>query len=242
MIRATLVYVFVAVYVLVLGPIAIVWIWLARDARFAYAAARLCVRIAGLLCGVRVRVRGREKLRPDCNYFFLSNHQGNFDAPVLLYAIPGDVRAVIKQEMMRIPVLSLLMRQVGFVPIDRTDPKRARLQIERAVTLLRGGYSFIAFPEGTRTRDGRLGPFKRGVFAMALAAGAPVVPVTILHSRAIQPPGRYGIRPGVIELVFHDPIPTERTPSEGRERLMELTRAAIASALEEEESAPIREI
>jgi 1-acyl-sn-glycerol-3-phosphate acyltransferase len=231
MIRATLVYVFVALYILILGPIAMLWALITGKTGLIYDLARFCIRVSGAMCGVKVRIRGREKVLPGRTFVFLSNHQGNFDAPVLAHAIPRDWRALIKKEVMRLPVLSLVLRQVQMVPIDRSDPQKARNSIDQGVRLLRQGYSFIAFPEGTRSRNGRLGEFKKGVFIMALKAGVPIVPISIVNSSAIQPPGEYGIRPGTIHVVFHDPIPTENLGMEDRDRLVDLTRAAIASGL-----------
>jgi len=227
--RATFVYLFVTLYVLVMAPMALAWTILSRETRLIYGLARVCIRIAGWMSGVKVRVRGRERILPGQNYVFLSNHGGNFDGPVLFYAIPRDIRALIKKEMMRLPVLSLVLKQVQFVPIDRTDPIQARASIDRGATLLNQGHSFIAFPEGTRSRDGRLGAFKKGVFIMALKAGTPVMPVTVLGSSHIQPPGAYGIRPGTVEVIFHDSIATAGMKTEDRDRLIEMTRGAIAS-------------
>ncbi len=231
MIRATLVYAFIALYLIVMGPIAMTWTLLSSDTRLMYVLARFCIRTAGILGGVRVRISGREKVVPGRTYVFLSNHQGNADAPVLAHAIPRDWRALVKREVMHLPILSLVLRQVKMVPIDRADMQKARGSIDTGVRLLRQGYSFIAFPEGTRSRDGRLGVFKKGVFIMALRAGVPVVPVSIIDSNRIQQPGEYAIRPGIVTVIFHDPIPTAGLTMEDRDRLVEMTRAAIASAL-----------
>ena len=231
MVRATLVYGFIALYLLVMGPIALTWTFLSKETRLMYDLARFCIRVAGILGGVRVRTSGKDKIEPGQTYVFLSNHQGNADAPVLAHAVPRDWRALIKREVMRLPILSLVLRQVKMVPIDRSDAQKARTSIDTGVKLLRQGYSFIAFPEGTRSRDGRLGTFKKGVFIMALKAGVPVVPISIIDSNRIQPPGEYAIRPGVVKVIFHDPIPTAGLTMEDRDRLVEATRAAIASAL-----------
>jgi 1-acyl-sn-glycerol-3-phosphate acyltransferase len=189
---------------------------------------------------VRVRAHGLGKIAPGQNYVFLSNHQGNFDGPVLFHVIPRDVRALVKHEMMRIPVLSLIMRQVKFVPIDRADVHKARAGIDYGAMLLRQGLSFFAFPEGTRSRDGRLGEFKKGVFVMAIKGQTPVMPITILNTSRIQSPGDYGIRPGTVEVIFHDPIPTQDMDLQDRNRLMESTRAAITSALAPAAQEPAR--
>jgi 1-acyl-sn-glycerol-3-phosphate acyltransferase len=226
--RATLVYLFVGVFVLIAAPFGMLWTALSKDTRFTYRLARLCIRTAGWLCGVRVRFKGREKIRLGQNYLFLSNHQGNVDGPVLFHAIPRDLRALIKKEMMQIPVLSLILKQVRFVPIDRFNPASTKASLDYGVTLLKEGYSLLAFPEGTRSRDGQLGPFKKGAFVMALKSKTPILPISIVNSRRIQPPGAYGIFPGTIEVIFHDPILTNRYDAD---ELAEQTRKAIASGL-----------
>ena len=231
MIRATLVYLFVGTFIVLLGPIGILWASISGNTAIINHLARLCVRAAGLLCGVRVTIRGAEKIKPGVTYVFLSNHQGNFDGPVLVHAIPRDWSALIKKEMMRLPVFSLVLKKVQFVPIERTNAKDAHAGIELGATLLTQGKSFVAFPEGTRSRDGRLGEFKKGVFLMAINAQTPIIPITILNSAKINPPGKYAIRPGRVEVLFHDPIQTVGMTTEDRNRLVQLTRDAIASAL-----------
>jgi 1-acyl-sn-glycerol-3-phosphate acyltransferase len=229
--RATLVYVFVGLFILVVAPVAVLWTVVSGNTAFIYRASHVCIRTAGWLCGVRVRLQGREKIRPGQNYLFVSNHQGNFDGPVLLHAIPRDFRALIKKEMMQIPVLSVLLKQVRFLPIDRSNPASAKTTIDSGVRLLKEGYSLVAFPEGTRSKDGQLGPFKKGAFLIALKAKTPILPISIVNSRKIQPPGTYGIHAGVIEVIFHDPILTDDPGTHDSDELAQRTRAAIASGL-----------
>jgi 1-acyl-sn-glycerol-3-phosphate acyltransferase len=236
MLRATLVYGFIGLFVAVAAPIGIIWALLSGRTGFLFSLAHFCIRIAGWICGIRVEIRGREQLLPDKIYLFLSNHQGNFDGPILFFATRRNLRAVIKKEIMRIPLLSTVFRLVDFIPIDRSDPLKARASIDRAAQLLRECYSFFAFPEGTRSRDGRLGEFKKGVFMMAIKAGVPVIPVSIRNSRAIQPPGQYGITPGSVEVIFHAPIVTEQMQPEDREVLILMTRRAIAQGLSEDKA------
>lgn len=231
MIRATLLYLFTALFILLLAPPAVAWSLVTRGDSLLYALSRACIRTGGWICGIRVRLEGREKIPPACTCVFLSNHQGNIDGPVLLHALPCNWAALIKREMMRLPVLSLVLERAGFVPIERLNPKQAHAGIDEGARRLAAGKPFLAFPEGTRSRDGRLGPFKKGVFVMAIKAGAPVVPVTILGSSSILPPGRYGVRPGEVRVVIHDPIETARLGLEDRDALIAETRRAIASAL-----------
>jgi 1-acyl-sn-glycerol-3-phosphate acyltransferase len=231
MIRATAVYLFLGLYIVFFAPFGMLWALITRNPHLLYVLARFCIRTAGWMSGVRVMTQGREKILPEKTYVFLSNHQGNFDGPVLCHVIPRDCRALIKQEMMQLPIFSLVLRQAQFVPIERLNPKKAQMGIELGAKSLREGKSFFAFPEGTRSRDGRLGDFKKGVFIMAIKAQAPIVPVTILDSSIIQRPGQYGIRPGTIHVIFHDPISTEGMALEDRNRLIQLTRDSITSRL-----------
>jgi 1-acyl-sn-glycerol-3-phosphate acyltransferase len=230
-IRATFVYFFVGLFIIVMAPVSLAWVLVTKNTDLFYTLARFCIRLAGLMCGIRVKISGREKIQPGQAYLFLSNHQGNFDGPVLCHAIPRNWKALIKREMMRLPVLSLVMKKIQFVPIDRLNPGKAHASIEDAAKLLAAGHSFIAFPEGTRSRDGQLGIFKKGAFIMALKAHMPIMPISIVNSRKIQPPGVYPIRPGTIEVIFHDPISTEKMVLGDREKLIEMTRAAISSGL-----------
>ncbi len=231
MIRATVVYLFVGLYILLLGPLLVLWTAVSGSGVFIYAMARFCIRAAGWMVGISVKIRGAEKILPGETYVFLSNHQGNFDGPVLVHAIPRDWSALIKQEMMRLPVLSLVLKQVDFIPIERSNPRNAHSGIELGAQLLSKGKSFLAFPEGTRSRDGRLGEFKKGVFIMAIKAQTPIIPITILNSSKIQPPGKYAVRPGCVEVIFHDAIATKGMTMDDRNRLVQLTRDAIASSL-----------
>ncbi len=231
MIRSTIVYLFIASYILILSPIALAWSGLTGKPTILYTLGRLCIRIAGLLAGVRVRIRGRERLLPEETYVYLPNHQGNCDVPVIAHAVPGNFSGLIKKEMMKLPVLSWVLKQAQFVPVDRKDPAKAHASVDRAAALLREGRPFVSFPEGTRSRDGRLGEFKKGVFIMAIKAQKPIVPITILNSNAIQPPGTYRIHPGSVEVIFHEPIPTLGLTLQDRDRLMVATREAISSAM-----------
>jgi 1-acyl-sn-glycerol-3-phosphate acyltransferase len=219
-------------YMLILGPPTLLWGYISGNDAFLYRVARGCICIAGWICGIKVALQGQDKVLSGVTYVFLSNHQGNFDGPVLIHSIPRNLKALIKLEMMRLPVLSWALKQAQFVPIDRRNPKNAHIGIDCGARLLTEGKSFFAFPEGTRSRDGSMGEFKKGVFIMALKAQIPVMPITIIGSASIQPPGSYAIHPGTIRIIFHDAIETAGMGMEDRNRLVQLTRAAIASALE----------
>jgi 1-acyl-sn-glycerol-3-phosphate acyltransferase len=208
-----------------------IWTVISGDTRLLYVLARFCIRTSGLIGGIKVSVQGRERITPGETFLFLSNHQANIDGPMLCHAAPRNLRALVKAEIMKLPILSIIFKQARFVPVERKNPKKARESIDLGARLLSEGIPFFAFPEGTRSRDGRLGEFKKGVFVMAIKAQVPVVPVTISGSAAIQQPGKYAVHPGRVRVVFHKPIDTRGMKLQDRDRLVELTRNAIASEL-----------
>lgn len=216
---------------LLLAPFALLWTLLVKDESLLFKLSRFCIRAAGWMFGIRVAVEGKEKIESGKTYVFLSNHQGNVDGPLLLHITGRDLRALIKKELMRLPVLSLVLKRVQFVPLERSNPKQAHAGIELGARMLTEGKSFFAFPEGTRSRNGRLGEFKKGVFIMAIKAQAPIIPITIRDSAKIQPPGKYGIFPGRIHVIIHDPIETEGMTLEDRNQLVQRTRDTIAASL-----------
>jgi 1-acyl-sn-glycerol-3-phosphate acyltransferase len=147
-----------------------------------------------------------------------------------MLAIPGTARVILKKSILRVPVLGLAMRHVGFVPVDRKGAEGGKRSIARAAALIRErGYSFLIFPEGTRSRDGSLQPFRRGGFFLALASGAPIVPVSIRGTFELMPKGQRSARPGKVGIVFHPPIPVAGHTAETMGRLMDEVRQAILS-------------
>jgi 1-acyl-sn-glycerol-3-phosphate acyltransferase len=174
-----------------------------RSARFI----RLWARCVLWVCGITLRVQGRERLDPTRAYLFMANHQSNIDIPILMAAFETlQVRWVSKQEVRKVPVIGLCLARTHQVLVDRESPSQAIAVIRQVRSLLGAGISVIFFPEGTRTRDGNLQPFKPGGFAVAVGAGVPVVPITVNGSRAIWPPGGLDLRPGTVEVDFSAPI------------------------------------
>jgi 1-acyl-sn-glycerol-3-phosphate acyltransferase len=185
------------------------------------------------LAGVRLKVVGAEKVPTGQPVVFMSNHQGNFDILALFLAIPQRFSWLAKEELFRIPVFGHSMARAGYIPLDRGgDGRRAMKSVEAAATAIRGGRSVVIFPEGTRTFDGALLPFKKGGFLLAGKAGVPIVPLTINGSMQINPKTRLALYPGTITIRFADPIPTAGTGGKERERLMEEVRQAIAGGQE----------
>jgi 1-acyl-sn-glycerol-3-phosphate acyltransferase len=161
----------------------------------------------------------------------MANHESLFDIPALVLAIPADFRIVAKRELLFVPIFGWALWLAGFVFIDRSDRESAIRKLERTVRTIRGGRSIVVFAEGTRSPDGRLLPFKKGGFILALQAGVPIVPVSIRGGRDILPKGSLHPRPGRIELVFGAPVPTSIYSLETKDALIARVRDRIASGL-----------
>ena len=218
---------FCAAYLVLITPFILVCLLVGlRDPLIAAGlwAVRACRRILA----IEVEMAGLERLDPKTPSVFMSNHESFLDGPLLLMVIPGAARVILKKSVLRIPVLGMAMRHAGYVPVDRRGAEGGKRSIARAAGLMRErGYSFLIFPEGTRSRDGRLGPFRRGGFFLALAAGAPVVPVTVRGTFELMPKGQPFARKGKVEVVFHEPVPVAGHTAETMAELMDSVRRAI---------------
>lgn len=182
-------------------------------------------------CGVKVRVHGRERLDPHKAYLFMSNHQSQFDILALMSVLDAfQLRWVAKRELRKVPVLGLCMQRTHQILVDRESRAQAVATIRRVKELLHAGISVLFFPEGTRSKDGQLLPFKPGGFAVAVETGVPVVPVTINGSRAIMPSGDWKVRAGEIEVILSEPIQLDPLLNKkmAREELLRQVQQAIA--------------
>ncbi|MGH9398047.1 MAG: lysophospholipid acyltransferase family protein [Terriglobia bacterium] len=237
MIRSFCVVCFALALIVVLGCPLLLYTVVSGNSNLIYRVGVLGARLAVRLAGVRLMVRGREKIPVQRAVVFMANHQSNCDPPAVIGLLP-PVLMLAKEEFFRVPILGHAMRLRGFVPVDRKSREKAIRAIDRAAAALASGYSFLVFPEGTRSEDGRLLPFKKGVFIMAVKAGAPIVPISISGSRKIMPKGKATIRPGRVRITFHDPVVTEGVALEQTGAVQEAVRNAILSGLSEEEMPP----
>jgi len=185
--------------------------------------ARTLLRIAG----VRVHVIGQENVRLDKPQIFMSNHQSDFDIFAVLGHIPGEFRWIAKEELFRVPIFGHAMRAAGYIPIDRKNHEKAMQSIALAVKKIHENRSVMSFPEGTRTLDGTIGPFKPGMFLLAVQAGVPIVPVTIIGANKVWPKRSLNIKSGDISIVIDKPIDVNNYPAEKRNELIERVRDII---------------
>jgi 1-acyl-sn-glycerol-3-phosphate acyltransferase len=221
---------FLALYIIIVGLPVIAWSFLSRTSDFLFRAGKWGIGMSMRLSGVRIRAEGVENIPPGV-CVFAANHVSNLDPPAALLGVPRRISFLAKKEVFNVPVVRTALRLGKIVPVDRTDREAAVASIDQAVAILREGISFVVFPEGTRSSDGSLKPFKKGTFVMAIEAGVPVVPVSILGSRERMPKGKLSIVPGEILLRFGAPIDSKQFGVDERDELMNRVRAAVAAGL-----------
>jgi len=186
------------------------------------------------ILGLEVEIAGLENFDPAGSYVFMANHLSFLDGPLLFYVIPQPIRVFIKKEVFRLPVVGLGMKHVHFIPVDRKRLRGGRRSLDWAARLMKEkGYSFLIFPEGTRSRDGRLQDFRRGGFFLALETAAAVVPVSIIGTYELMPRGQFHVRPGKIRVIFHQPVSVLGYNKDSVDQLIARVRSQIASALPE---------
>lgn len=198
-------------------------------ANLAHVFATLWGRAALVLGGVRLDVEGVENIPRDRPAIFMANHQSNFDVPILYAQLPLQFRWLAKKELFDIPFFGFAMKRAGYIPVDRADRKKAINSMRDAADRIRQGTSVIIFPEGTRSPDGNLLPFKKGGFILALESGAPIVPVAISGSIDLMQKQSLRIRGGTVKLRIFPPIETGQLTADERDRVMEETYQAIGS-------------
>ncbi len=205
--------------------------------RLGYELGRVIVRVCWGITGIRFEERDRNRLEPRRTRVYLVNHVSLLDMPLVLYLLPGVHTTLIKKEAFRVPLVGWAFRAVGFIPVDRRNPVAARASLEAAGEALRAGRSLVIAPEGTRSRTGRLGPFKAGGFRLAIRAGVPVAPITVRGAAKVMPRGSFLIHPGVMRVRYHEPVETAGVDPDDREQVSELmarVRAVFEAALGEE--------
>lgn len=232
-IRGALQWVFVGLLVLVLGvPAALIGMLTPGRHRKGKVFLWLSKIYAGIVLpvlGVTVEARGLSRVDRNASYLFMSNHASHVDSPALARAIPHPMFWVFKRELSRIPVFGWVLLSLGQIMVDRADASQAREALVSAVAGLTGNNSVLIYPEGTRSKDGRLQPLKKGGFHIAVRAGLPIVPVRVSGSHDIIPPGSLSVRPGRVVVELFDPIPTEGKCDADIPQLMERVRDVLLS-------------
>lgn len=229
MTRTILVGVFLSLYILVVGPPLLLYTVLSRDPDPLYRAGIGGVMFFVRAAGVRVRVRGTERI-PAGPCLFAANHTSTLDAPAVVGAIPRRIAILLKESLFRFPIVGQAFRLAGFIPVERGHDS-AVASLEQATEALRAGQSFLIYPEGTRSPDGRLQKFKKGAVVMAIKAGAPIVPVACSNAHRLMRKRSLVLEPGEILVEFLDPIDPAPFTHESRDALNQVVHDALAAGL-----------
>jgi 1-acyl-sn-glycerol-3-phosphate acyltransferase len=176
------------------------------------------------VCGIKVQVKGLENVEGLIPRIYLTNHQSAFDVYALLAFLPVHFKFVLKQELMKIPLLGITMRRAGYIGIDRNDPRKAAKSMHEAAERIKSGVSVVIFPEGTRSTDGKIQDFRPGAFHLTLNSGCDVVPVTINGSFRIMPKKSFRINKGSFVMRIGNPIPVKEYSKKDMNKLMALVR------------------
>jgi len=171
---------------------------------------------------------GAERLTPGRSYIFAANHQSQFDIFALQGYLGFDFRWMAKLELFKIPIFGPAMRMAGYIPVDRAHGRKAIKSLDEAAARIAGGTSVLIFPEGTRSPDGRLLPFKAGAMVLAIKAGVPLVPVAIVGTHQILPKGKLLFKPGRVEIRVGEPIETRNYSLKQKQELAELLQEKVA--------------
>ena len=232
MIHTLLMLAFWAVALPMAALISFPWAFATGDVRLLYRLGMWGARTGVSIAGVRVTIVGLDRLDPKATYIFMCNHVSNIDPPLLLPRIPGRTSVMAKHELFRYPILGGAMRLGSLVPVDRGNRDAGIAAVRAATEVVKQGIHMTIYVEGHRSYDGKMLPFKKGPFYLAEQCQAPVVPVTISGTHYVMPKGRFSMRPGLVTVIFHQPIPPQDFGT--REELMAKVRSAINSGLPEE--------
>jgi 1-acyl-sn-glycerol-3-phosphate acyltransferase len=215
------------------GIVGVPYSFLVRDIGPLYRVAMRIMRVGIVAGGIRVEVSGVENLPAGRNCIFMSNHVSNLDPPVLMPYLPGRSAVLLKRSLMSIPILGTAMRMAKFIPVERQrSVEGAKASIAAAGEALRSGLNILVFPEGTRSRNGRLSTLKKGPFFLAQETGAPIVPIAISGTQNLMSKGSFAVIPGTAKVEFLKAI--EPGDYGSRDELMAAVREALAEALPEE--------
>jgi len=194
--------------------------------------SRFWGRLNLALSGVSMFVSGNEFIDENQPYIVMANHESYYDVFALIGYLPLPLKWVMKMELRKIPIFGIACEKVGHIYVDRGNSEKARKSLKAAGEKIQAGFSVVIFPEGTRSPDGRLLRFKKGGFVMALEAGVPILPVTVVGGRKILPNKSLRILPGDMKLIIHKPIPVDEYTYETREKIVERVRKAIEKDME----------
>jgi 1-acyl-sn-glycerol-3-phosphate acyltransferase len=234
MLRAAFVCIFLPLYILIVGPTLLLYTLITKNPNPIYWAGVNGTMFFVRSTGVRVRVKGLQRI-PSETCIFAANHTSSADPPAIVWSIPRRIAILLKRGLFQYPIVGQAFRLAHFIPVDRFNRDSAIDSLEEATESLKNGQSFLIYPEGTRSPDGRLQTFKKGTAVMAIKAGVPIVPIACSGAHRIMKKRELSITPGEIVVEFLDPIAAKNYSLEQRDLLTQEVHDAIADALPEDQ-------
>ena len=231
--RTAAAYLAISLYLLLVGPPGMLLALLFRWGDLVHILGHGGVWLALTITGIRCRLEGREHLIHGRAAVYCANHESNVDPPALYHILHPRLHVLYKAELRYVPLLGQAMALAGFVAVDRRNRDQAARSLDLAAERLRGGASFLVFPEGTRSRTGELLPFKKGGFIMAIKGQAPIVPVAVSGGRAAMAKGSVLVRPIVLRVRVGEAVETAGATLEDRHRVIAEVRRRIQAMLEQ---------
>lgn len=216
----------------VFGTTIIATSFLSRTGNLPHRLAALWARTILFVSRIQVKVKGFYHIDPSRSYIYMPNHQSLYDIPVLLSHLDVQFRWLAKKELFSIPIFGQAMKRIGYISIDRSNRKSAFQSLGKAAEIIRNGVSVLIFPEGTRSKDRTVIPFKKGGFVLAVDSGVPIVPIIIHGTGEIMPKEEMLIRHGNVLLEIRQPIETSKYSRKNKDDLMEEVRQVICDAFE----------
>jgi 1-acyl-sn-glycerol-3-phosphate acyltransferase len=208
--------------------------WVAGSDDTMHKIGRIWAKCILSVANIKVTVKGISNLTPRRSCIYMPNHMSNLDIPVLQAYLPVQFRWLAKAELFKIPVFGQAMQRAGYISIDRSDKKSAIQSLHRAANIIRDGVSVIVFPEGTRSRNHRIQPFKKGGFVLAIDSGIPIIPITIRGTWPIMHKKRIRIKPGNVVVEIAKPIESSMYTRKTKDDLIDNVRNIIMESFKEE--------
>jgi 1-acyl-sn-glycerol-3-phosphate acyltransferase len=230
MLRTLFIGVFLSLYIIVAGIPLLLYTVISKNPAALYWAGVRGVMFFVRAVGVRVRIAGTERI-PSGTCLFVANHTSTADAPAVVGAIPRRIAILLKKSLFAYPVVGQAFQLAHFIPVDRAKQESAIASLEKAIEAMRAGQSFLIYPEGTRSPDGRLQEFKKGAVVMAIKAGVPIVPIACSGAHRIMRKRSLEIHPGEILVEFLSPIDALQYTFEEREKLNAVVHDTLAAGL-----------
>jgi 1-acyl-sn-glycerol-3-phosphate acyltransferase len=223
--------VFLGINTAVLGIMVIITSIADHTGNVVHYIGKFWSRMNLFLVGARVKITGIENIQKGSSYIIMSNHQSQFDVWSLIGYLPLQLRWVMKKELRKVPIFGLGCERMGHIFIDRHNPDKSHEELKVLKEKFSGGASVVFFPEGTRSPDGKLLPFKKGGFVMSLQTGIPILPISVNGSRLLLPKDSTQFKPGIITIIIHKPVPVDGYSYETKDALMSDVRQVIESGL-----------